>query len=163
MLSHVSLPIALWFQYSYEEAAAQRDHPASQWPKQNSAPGLSDSRARVLHRQGHRCAPSPQVCVFNGSKSQSLTSWKVNWRMETTLLTKHRERAHYEVPPFYIHTMKYYSAIKKIGVFPFTMMGMELEHIMLWNKPIRERNTMRSFICGILETKEMNIGEGKIK
>ena len=56
----------------------------------------------LCHRQGHRCSPSHPFLHFvsTRSKSHSLTSWKANWWVGTTLLTRCWERAREEVPPF---------------------------------------------------------------
>ena len=45
---------------------------------------------------------------------------------------------------WYIHTMEYYSAIKKNEILPFATMWMELEGIML--SEIRERQKSYDFI-----------------
>ena len=59
--------------------------------------------------------------------------------------------------------MEYYSAIKKNEDLPFAKMWMELEGIMLSeiSQAEEDRHRMISLICGIGETQQMNVGEGK--
>ena len=51
----------------------------------------------------------------------------------------------------YIHTMEYYSAIKKNAILPFAIMSRELDSIMLSeiSQPEKEKYHMISLICGI--------------
>ena len=60
------------------------------------------------------------------------------------------------------HTMEYYSVIKKNEILPFAMTWMELESIMLSeiSQSEKDKYRMTSLICGIYETKQMNIREG---
>ena len=63
-----------------------------------------------------------------------------------------------------IYTMEYYSVMKKNKILPFATKWMELECIMLSEISQSEKDKyMISLICGIYETKQMNIGEGKEK
>ena len=60
--------------------------------------------------------------------------------------------------------MEYYLAIKKNGILPFATTWMEPEGIMLSEVSQSDKdNYMVSLVCGIKETKQMNIGEGKEK
>ena len=63
----------------------------------------------------------------------------------------------------YIHTMEYYSAVKKNEILPFAMMWMELECIMLRkiSQSEKDKYCMISLICGISETKQMSKGKKK--
>ena len=65
----------------------------------------------------------------------------------------------------HIHTMEYYSAIKKNEIVPFATTWMELEGIMLneISRSEKDKYHMTSSICGIQDTKQMNIREGKQK
>ena len=53
--------------------------------------------------------------------------------------------------PNYIHTMEYYSAIKKNEIMPFAATWMDLEGILLSETNQREKDKycMMSLICGI--------------
>ena len=58
--------------------------------------------------------------------------------------------------------MKYYSAIKKNEILPFATTWMKLESIMLSEIKQSEKDKyIISLICGIEETKQMNIEEGE--
>ena len=64
-----------------------------------------------------------------------------------------------------IYTMEYYLAMKKNEILPFATTWMQLEYIMLSeiSQSEKDRYPMISLICGIWETQQMNIGEGKEK
>ena len=66
---------------------------------------------------------------------------------------------------WYINTMEYYLEVKRNEILPFATMWMELECIMLSEirQSEKDKYHMTSFICGIQETKQMNIGEEKEK
>ena len=61
--------------------------------------------------------------------------------------------------------MEYYLAIKKNEILPFATTWMELECIMLSeiSQSEKDKYHMISLMCGILETQQVNIGEGKEK
>ena len=65
----------------------------------------------------------------------------------------------------YIYTIEYYSVIKKNEILSFAMTWMELEGIILReiSQSGKDKYHLISLICGILETKQMNIGEGREK
>ena len=50
---------------------------------------------------------------------------------------------------WYIHTMEYYSALKKNEIMPFAVTWMDLEIIILSEVTQRMTNIMISLICGI--------------
>lgn len=89
-LPHLILPVALWYRYYSEEADAHRGHPANRSQKQNSVPGLFDSKALVLCRQGWGCPPPHSLlsrvslpwAPLPRSISQSLTLWRADWGWE---------------------------------------------------------------------------------
>ena len=63
-----------------------------------------------------------------------------------------------------IYALEYYSAIKRDEILPFAMTWMELEGIMLSKiSQLEKDNHMISLICGIQETKQRIIGEGREK
>ena len=49
----------------------------------------------------------------------------------------------------HVDTMKYYTAIKRSGILPFTMTWMDLEGIRLSEVSQTEKDHMISLICGI--------------
>ena len=59
----------------------------------------------------------------------------------------------------YICTMEYYSAMKKNEILPFATMCMGLERIMLSriSQSEKDKYHMPSLICGMYDTKQMNI------
>ena len=61
--------------------------------------------------------------------------------------------------------MEYYSVIKRNEILPFVTTRMDLESGMLSkiSQSEKDKYHMISLICGIEETKQMNIGEGKEK
>ena len=59
--------------------------------------------------------------------------------------------------------MEYYSAIKKNDILPFATMWMELDGIMLSKLSKRKTKIIRLHSYEDLETKQMNIREGKQK
>ena len=65
----------------------------------------------------------------------------------------------------YIHTMEYYSAIKRNEILPFARMWVELEDIMLSEicRAKKDKYHMILVMCEIYETKQKNVGEGKEK
>ena len=58
--------------------------------------------------------------------------------------------------------MEYHSAIKKNEILPFAMDGTTV-YYPKWSKSEKDKYYMISLICGIKETKQMNIGEVKEK
>uniref|UniRef100_A0A8C8WDT9 DUF1725 domain-containing protein n=1 Tax=Panthera leo TaxID=9689 RepID=A0A8C8WDT9_PANLE len=88
-------------------------------------------------------------------------------------LTFRREQENYKMTSmdewirnmWYTYTMEYYSATKKNEILPFATTWMELEGIMLSEISLSEKdkNLMTSLICGLQETKQMNIRERKQK
>ena len=61
------------------------------------------------------------------------------------------------------HTLEHLSAITKNEILPFTMTWMELESIMLSeiSQSEKDKHHVISLICGIQETKQMNIARKK--
>ena len=64
---------------------------------------------------------------------------------------------------WYIHTMEYYSTIKKSEILPFATMWMELEGIMLSKISQRKTNIISLHSYEDKDTKQMHIREGKQK
>ena len=62
----------------------------------------------------------------------------------------------------YLSTAEYYSAIKKNEILPFATVWMELECIMLSeiSQSEKDKYHMISLVCGISETKQMDMGVG---
>ena len=84
------------------------------------------------------------------------------WKEPRCLLTDERIKKRWCVN---IYIMEYYSAIKKNEILPFAAVWLDLECIMLSkiNESEKDKYHMISFISGIEETKQMNVGVGKEK
>ena len=95
--------------------------------------------------------PNVYSSTINNSHIMKRAQMSIDWWMDKEM--------------WYIHTMEYYSVMKKNEILTFETMWIEPECIMLSeiSQSEKGRYHMISLMCGIWKTQQMNIREGKEK